>query len=193
MSADRIYGIGDILLNYRYQALEEGEVKPAFAPRFSLILPTGNRDAARAMAWSAINGRLPFSKKLGPRFAPNANFGVNLSCPRVRSAWAAARGTLSPRHSLVTYNVGAQRDIRAIAAVSPDARVDWRAPRKASMMRARPGGHSCRHCLPGFRDGGGERGEIAGRRRRWRCPIGLNHKADNHGAFLYFSIEHNLF
>jgi hypothetical protein len=24
-------------------------------------------------------------------------------------------------------------------------------------------------------------------------PIGLNHKADNHGAFLYLSIEHDLF
>src|ERR1044071_9205909 len=32
-------GIGDVLLNYRYQALEEGPVIPAFAPRFSLILP----------------------------------------------------------------------------------------------------------------------------------------------------------
>src|SRR5678815_6182707 len=34
---DRVYGGGDILINYRYQALEEGETKPAFAPRFSLI------------------------------------------------------------------------------------------------------------------------------------------------------------
>jgi len=33
--ADRISGSGDILLNYRYQALEEGHVKPAFAPPFS--------------------------------------------------------------------------------------------------------------------------------------------------------------
>src|SRR5918992_1369706 len=41
--SDRLYGIGDVLLNYRYQALEEGELKPAFAPRFSLVLPTGSR------------------------------------------------------------------------------------------------------------------------------------------------------
>src|SRR5919197_2887218 len=38
------HGIGDILINYRYQALKEGDEIPAFAPRFSLILPTGNRD-----------------------------------------------------------------------------------------------------------------------------------------------------
>src|ERR1700757_1057880 len=34
----------DILINYRYQALEESDTLPAFAPRFSLMLPTGNRN-----------------------------------------------------------------------------------------------------------------------------------------------------
>jgi len=37
-------GIEDILLNYRYQALMETKTLPAFAPRFSLILPTGDAD-----------------------------------------------------------------------------------------------------------------------------------------------------
>ena len=31
--ADRIYGLGDVLINYRYQALYEDDSKPAFAPR----------------------------------------------------------------------------------------------------------------------------------------------------------------
>jgi len=41
---DKVSGVGDVLINYRYQALEEDDTVPAFAPRFSLILPAGNRD-----------------------------------------------------------------------------------------------------------------------------------------------------
>ena len=33
-------GIGDAYLNYRIQVLEEGPGRPAFAPRFSVIVPT---------------------------------------------------------------------------------------------------------------------------------------------------------
>ena len=36
---ERVSGVGDILLNYRYQLLEEGDMKPAFAPR-----PSGDKD-----------------------------------------------------------------------------------------------------------------------------------------------------
>src|SRR6266403_6390552 len=37
-------GLPDMRLNYRLQALTEGESTPAFAPRLSLVLPTGDRD-----------------------------------------------------------------------------------------------------------------------------------------------------
>ena len=35
-------GFGDIFLNYRYQAIGNGETRVAFAPRISLIVPSGN-------------------------------------------------------------------------------------------------------------------------------------------------------
>ena len=38
----RVRGVGDVLLNYRYQALFESDTSPAFAPRISLLLPTGS-------------------------------------------------------------------------------------------------------------------------------------------------------
>ena len=41
-AGQRQNGLGDVLLNYRYQALEEGPGKPAFAPRF-----TGGSNATR--------------------------------------------------------------------------------------------------------------------------------------------------
>jgi len=64
----RVSGVGDILLNYRYQLLEEAEMKPAFAPRFSLILPTGSRDQGTGDNVVGYQWNLPFSKKLGDRF-----------------------------------------------------------------------------------------------------------------------------
>src|SRR3982751_3119723 len=39
-----IDGPGDVLLSYRYQAVFEDERRPAFAPRLSVILPTGDSD-----------------------------------------------------------------------------------------------------------------------------------------------------
>ena len=35
-------GFGDVILNYRYQLLGNGEAKVAFAPRFSVLLSTGD-------------------------------------------------------------------------------------------------------------------------------------------------------
>jgi len=104
--ADRVYGIGDILLNYRYQALEEGAALPAFSPRFSLILPTGSRRSGTGNNVVGYQWNLPFSKKLASRFAMHANFGLTY-LPRVRALLDSGTGQLSPRRSLVSYNLGA--------------------------------------------------------------------------------------
>ena len=58
-------GIGDTLLNYRYQALMEGPGRPAFSPRVSLGLPTG--DAFRLLGSGSVGLQvnLPFSKQTG--------------------------------------------------------------------------------------------------------------------------------
>ena len=37
-------GVGDVLINYRYQAMEENGRRPAFSPRLSVILPTGGEE-----------------------------------------------------------------------------------------------------------------------------------------------------
>ena len=51
-------GIGDAYLNYRIQVLEEGPGRPAFAPRFSVIVPTGRGPSSPG--WQT---NLPFSKQ----------------------------------------------------------------------------------------------------------------------------------
>jgi hypothetical protein len=52
---------GDTFLNYRFQAMEEGPGRPAFAPRLSAILPTGHTLAGEGLGGLQVN--LPFSKQ----------------------------------------------------------------------------------------------------------------------------------
>ncbi len=69
-------GLGDILINYRYQALEEGSTSPAFAPRFSLILPTGSRDNI------AVRSPLQLGTHLPPQSARAVGFAGQSTVPQ---------------------------------------------------------------------------------------------------------------
>ena len=56
-------GFGDVLINYRYQASVEDAGKPAFSPRVSLIIPTGDRQLFQRAMGVQVN--LPVSKQAG--------------------------------------------------------------------------------------------------------------------------------
>jgi hypothetical protein len=68
-------GLEEIRLNYRLQALMEGERTPAFAPRFSLVTPSG--DAGKGFAHDRLGYEinLPFSKIVSDRVTLNFNAG----------------------------------------------------------------------------------------------------------------------
>lgn len=188
--SDRIFGLGDILINYRYQLLDEGEDKPALAPRFSLILPTGSRDRGTGNGVVGYQWLLPVSKKLGSRFAVHGNVGLTY-LPGVRARLDGSTGPLSPKHSLVSYNLGAS----VIYALLPrfDLMLEWVGQFEESIDDA---GKSRRDFMPmispGFRTAlvNEENVQVV---VGAAAPIGLNRKADNYGALLYFSIEHKLF
>jgi hypothetical protein len=61
----RASGIGDVLLNYRCQVWEENDNRPAFAPRVSLILPTGDDEDGLGNGSLGYQVNLPLSKKVG--------------------------------------------------------------------------------------------------------------------------------
>jgi DtxR family Mn-dependent transcriptional regulator len=56
-------GFGDVYVNYRFQALEEGPGRPAFAPRVSVIVPSGRQSAGAGEGGLQVN--MPFSKQRG--------------------------------------------------------------------------------------------------------------------------------
>ena len=187
---ERQNGVGDILLNYRYQALEEGDVQPAFAPRFSLILPTGNRNRGTGNDVVGYQWSLPFSKKLGARFAAHANFGLTY-LPHVRALLDSSTGQLSPKRSLASYNVGAS----GIFAILPRLHLmlEWVGNFEQSID---DNGKAARAFKPTISPG--LRAALIDEEKLQvvvgaAAPIGLNRRTDNYGAFLYFSIEHDLF
>ena len=79
-------GFGDALLNYRYQLVGNGGSRVAFAPRVSLILPTGDSRQGRGFGGTGVQTSLPLSvvvnRKLvthwnaGATFIPNAQDAV---------------------------------------------------------------------------------------------------------------------
>ena len=73
--AHRTQGLGDVLLNYRYQAVYETATLPAFAPRLSVILPTGSADKGTGNGSYGYQALLPVSKIVSERLTLHANAG----------------------------------------------------------------------------------------------------------------------
>lgn len=187
---ERQDGIGDVLLNYRYQALEEGPVIPAFAPRFSLILPSGSRDKGTGNGVVGYQWNLPLSKKVAPRVALHANFGLTY-LPKVRVPVDEPDRRLSPKRSLVSYNVGAS----GIFAFSSRVHMllEWVGNFEESLNDAGRREHPFKAVIsPGVRAAVIDREGlqiVLG----VAAPIGVTSAADNHGVFIYLSVEHDLF
>ena len=60
-------GVGDILLNYRYQLFRSSDWA-AVAPRFSLIIPSGSVDKGLGSGTMGIQFAVPISKRLSDLF-----------------------------------------------------------------------------------------------------------------------------
>lgn len=87
-------GVGDVLINYRLQVLEEGPGRPAFAPRASVILPTGDPNHGTGEGVVGWQFNLPFSKQCGDLYF-HWNGGVTI-VPREHSATGTTATLTSP-------------------------------------------------------------------------------------------------
>ena len=116
----RVSGMGDILLNYRYQLLYEGDCKPAVAPRFSLILPTGNRKKGTGNNVVGYQLNLPVSKKIADAIRASRQRRRDLSSRMSKRRWTLT-GTRQKITDLRQYR--RQRDLRVVSALSSDARM----------------------------------------------------------------------
>ena len=68
-------GLGDALLNYRYQLLGNGETPLHVAPRLSLVLPTGSEESGRGAGSVGLQGNFPVSYVVGDALVVHSNTG----------------------------------------------------------------------------------------------------------------------
>jgi len=72
---DSAGGLGDTIFNYRYQVVGSGESRVAFAPRLSVMLPTGDVGAGRGVGSVGVQTNLPVSIVLHRRIVTHWNAG----------------------------------------------------------------------------------------------------------------------
>jgi len=78
-------GIGDILLNYRYQAIGDGNAKVAFSPRASVLVPSGSSRRGRGSGGVGMQFNLPVSWQVAERLVTHWNAGTTI-VPRAKNA-----------------------------------------------------------------------------------------------------------
>jgi len=134
-------GIGDVLINYRWQATGEGDGVPAFSPRLSLILPTGSANKGLGNGGAGWQVNLPFSKQFGDAYLHwNAGFTHmpraevdggehNLFSPHVALSgiWQLQTMVNLMLESVVEWEEGVEGRREAVYTLAPGLRTGWNA------------------------------------------------------------------
>jgi hypothetical protein len=94
-------GIGDILINYRYQIFYK-ENWACFSPRLSLILPTGDYHKGLGSGVTGVQVNLPVSKRISDYWVVHLNAGCTI-LPKAKNM-TAENGMV--KKTLTYYNLG---------------------------------------------------------------------------------------
>jgi hypothetical protein len=84
-SQDLNRSFGDLLLNYRYQLVGDGEARLAISPRATLIVPSGSVKNASSYGGTGVQVVVPASLVLNHHFVSHYDLGGTL-VPRARDA-----------------------------------------------------------------------------------------------------------
>jgi hypothetical protein len=87
-------GLGDVQLNWRWQATGDPEAVVAVAPRLTVIFPTGSTRQDRGAGTLGAQVALPLSIHPTPAFGFHANAGLTW-LPRAKNAAGDRSGTMS--------------------------------------------------------------------------------------------------
>jgi hypothetical protein len=92
-------GLGDALVNYRFQAIGAGGGQVYFAPRLSVVLPTGRPESGRGNGAFGLQANLPLTLMLTPRVSTHFNAGVTVI--------PSAENPLGQHATITTFSAGA--------------------------------------------------------------------------------------
>jgi hypothetical protein len=116
-------GIGDVLLNYRFQLREETANGPAISPRLSLVLPVGREADGLGGGTAGLDVNLPASKQFGD-FYIHANAGYTWLPDVQRTTRLAGSGIwrVAPMFNLMLEGVA---EVDESVTLSPGFRRGW--------------------------------------------------------------------
>lgn len=175
-----VKGVGDVSLNYRYQLIGDGNSRVALAPRFSLVLPTGNEKKGLGTGALGYQVNLPVSIVLSRNFVTHFNGGFTLT--------PSAKNALGEKADTTGFNLGqsiiwlASPDFNAMLEVVWNKNESVRGPgltEKNESLFISPGirwAHNLKgdlQIVPGI-----------------AAPIGIGPSAGEWGVFVYLSFEH---
>jgi hypothetical protein len=172
-------GFGDVALNYRYQLLD-GAV--AFAPRLSVLLPTGSWRDGLGAGGPGVQLNLPLSASLGPRFVSHTNLGATWTSSarnvdgEQADLWLASAGQSLVWLAHSRFNVLCElvwTDVQEVAGAG--------ATRSENTLHLSPGIRWAHNFASGLQIVPG----VA-------VPIGIGPSAGSTGLLLYLSLEHPL-
>ena len=173
-------GVGDVLLNYRYQLVGNGNAKVAFAPRLSVLLPTGDSRSGHGAGGAGVQLSLPLSVVMNRKLVTHWNVGTTIV--------PGARDPAGDRAATYGYNLGQSFIWRVHPRFNGMLETVW----ASSESVVAPGRTARQHSLfvsPGI---------------RWAfnfpsglqivpgigVPIGVGPSRGEKGIFLYLSFEH---
>jgi len=88
------FGLGDVLLNWRYQLVGDGKADVAVTPRVSLLLPTGSTKAGRGVGGFGVQTNWALSAVLSQHWVTHWNAGTTW-VPKAESAEGATASSAS--------------------------------------------------------------------------------------------------
>lgn len=173
-------GLGDIIINYRYQAFLRD--RTAFSPRFSVLLPTGNAGKGLGNGVPGYQFNLPFSYIVSTKLVTHYNFGTTFTF--------AARNSTNIKSDITNINYGAS----VIYLMRPN--FNFMLELVGNSVRTRSENYrvltqNLFYINPGFRTAFNFRSGlqiVPG----LAFPVGLGSGKANEGIFLYLSFEHPL-
>ena len=178
-------GIGDVALNYRYQAVLKDNI--AFAPRFSLILPTGDREKGLGTGTVGYQVNLPLSIKLSNRFVTHYNLGFTFT-PNSKEPAGAKADTLATNYgasviylasknlNLMLETAGTSEQTVVANGAIADENSLFISPGLRYAIDCKVKGMDVFQIVPGI-----------------AFPIGIGPSKGDYGVLAYLSFEHSLF
>lgn len=172
--------LGDVMLNYRYQLVGDGDAKLAVSPRLSALFPTGDWKTGTGTGATGLELFVPASVVISDLLVTHLNAGVRYT-PR-------ARNTAGDRANISKYTAGGSVIVRPWPYFHFLVEGLW-ARQQEVVASGKTGASSSVTILPGARaafnfSSGLQVVPGVG------FPFGIGPSKGDRGVFLYLSFEH---